>query len=51
MATKTFEGVLDRYNGITVDSQKEPCESSDFLSKLTGKFYKKLHSSSKQEVL
>ncbi|CAK1596094.1 unnamed protein product [Parnassius mnemosyne] len=34
METNTFEGVLDRYNGITVDSQKESCESSQFLSRL-----------------
>ncbi|KPJ02780.1 PREDICTED: nudix hydrolase 8-like [Papilio xuthus] len=35
MASKTFEGVLDRYNGITVDSQKEQCDITDFQSKLT----------------
>lgn len=38
MESTTFEGVSDRYNGITVDSQEEPCETNDFLNKLKGKF-------------
>ncbi|CAH2037556.1 unnamed protein product, partial [Iphiclides podalirius] len=35
MDTILFEGVLDRYNGITVDSQKEPCETDQFINQLT----------------
>ncbi|KAF9824607.1 hypothetical protein SFRURICE_004064 [Spodoptera frugiperda] len=34
MESKTFEGVTDRYNGITVDSQKEPCEIDQLLNQL-----------------
>lgn len=37
MESTTFEGVSDRYNGITVDSQEEPCEPNNFLNKLQGK--------------
>jgi hypothetical protein len=30
-----FQGVLDRYHGITIDSTKEPCSGTDqFTSKL-----------------
>ncbi|XP_034830354.1 uncharacterized protein [Maniola hyperantus] len=31
---KTFQGVLDRYNGITVDSQDEPCDPDQFSTRL-----------------
>lgn len=34
MATKIFQGVIDRYNGITVDSQLETCESNQFSDQL-----------------
>ncbi|CAD0199170.1 unnamed protein product [Chrysodeixis includens] len=34
MESTTFEGVSDRYNGITVDSKEEPCEIDNFLDKL-----------------
>ncbi|CAH0719391.1 unnamed protein product, partial [Brenthis ino] len=34
MTTQTFQGVIDRYNGITVDSLEEPCEPNQFLDKL-----------------
>ncbi|XP_068631798.1 uncharacterized protein [Battus philenor] len=34
MESKTFEGSLDRYNGITVDSHKESCDLSHFFNKL-----------------
>lgn len=37
MASQTFKGEQDRYNGITVDSQEEPCETSQFLNQLNGK--------------
>lgn len=37
MELQTFEGIGDRYNGVTIDSQKEPCDSNQFLSKLQGK--------------
>lgn len=37
MGSITFEGVTDRYNGITVDSQKEPCEINMLLNQLNGK--------------
>ncbi|KAI5651829.1 NUDIX domain-containing protein [Phthorimaea operculella] len=35
METKTFQGVGDRYGGVTVDSLEEPCETSMFLNQLT----------------
>lgn len=38
MESKTFEGVTDRYNGITVDSQKEPCEIDQLLNQLNGNY-------------
>lgn len=38
MCSKTFQGVQDRYNGITVDSQEEPCEPNQFLNQLIGKY-------------
>ncbi|XP_045771623.1 nudix hydrolase 8-like [Maniola jurtina] len=31
---KTFQGVIDRYNGITVDSQDEPCDQDQFTAQL-----------------
>ncbi|KAI8435933.1 hypothetical protein MSG28_004101 [Choristoneura fumiferana] len=34
MSSKIFEGVLDRYNGVTVDSQQEPCDIDNFLDQL-----------------
>ncbi|CAH0701239.1 unnamed protein product [Spodoptera exigua] len=34
MGSKTFEGVTDRYNGITVDSQEEPCEIDQLSNQL-----------------
>ncbi|KAJ8730136.1 hypothetical protein PYW07_017174 [Mythimna separata] len=34
MGSITFKGDSDRYNGITVDSQKEPCEISQLLNQL-----------------
>lgn len=37
MESITFEGETDRYNGVTVDSQKEPCEISRLLTQLNGK--------------
>lgn len=38
----TFEGVEDRYNGITVDSAKEECHIEDFSKKLDGTFSSKI---------
>lgn len=32
-----FRGVSDRYNGLTIDSNVEPCTSDDFSNKLNGK--------------
>ncbi|CAH2106450.1 unnamed protein product [Euphydryas editha] len=34
MSSETFQGVVDRYNGITVDSHDEPCETNQFLDRL-----------------
>ncbi|XP_021189701.3 uncharacterized protein LOC110375774 [Helicoverpa armigera] len=34
MGSKIFNGETDRYNGITVDSQKEPCDVSELLDQL-----------------
>ncbi|KAG6442355.1 nudix hydrolase 8 [Manduca sexta] len=34
MESKIFQGVIDRYNGITVDSLEEPCENNIFPTKL-----------------
>lgn len=42
METKTFEGTIDRYNGVTIDSQEEPCGYSNFKDKLTGNIIAKL---------
>ena len=36
MSAKCFEGQLDRYNGIIVDSIKEPCKSDVFSNRLKG---------------
>lgn len=33
---KMFEGVIDRYNGVTVDSQIEPSETVEFFDRLQG---------------
>ncbi|XP_013199884.1 uncharacterized protein LOC106142607 [Amyelois transitella] len=35
MNSLLFVGTEDRYNGITVDSEKESCEENSFLGKLT----------------
>ncbi|XP_049868923.1 uncharacterized protein LOC126368807 [Pectinophora gossypiella] len=35
MTTQTFQGVVDRFKGITVDSQEEPCETNQFLKRLS----------------
>ncbi|XP_063824909.1 uncharacterized protein LOC135074522 [Ostrinia nubilalis] len=35
METVTFLGTVDRYNGVTVDSQKEPCESNNFKRQIS----------------
>lgn len=37
MESTTFIGVTDRYNGVTVDSQEEPCATNQFLNQLNGK--------------
>ncbi|XP_046959400.1 nudix hydrolase 8-like [Vanessa cardui] len=34
MSSKTFQGVVDRYNGVTVDSHEEPCDPNQFLNQL-----------------
>lgn len=33
-----FEGKTDRYNGVTVDSQQEPCGQEQFPSRLVSKY-------------
>lgn len=33
----TFEGHIDRYNGVTVDSKEEPCGPEQFTGRLAGK--------------
>lgn len=38
MTSKAFEGSADRYGGITIDSEKEPCEPDEFLKQLSRKF-------------
>ena len=38
MSTKTFEGVTDRYNGITVDSCDENFELDKFSAQLIGDY-------------
>ena len=35
-ANLVFQGQEDRFNGITVDSNKEPCDVSTFIKKLQG---------------
>lgn len=36
MANKIFQGVLDRYNGVTIDSIQEPCEdNANFINILS----------------
>ncbi|XP_053608086.1 uncharacterized protein LOC128673934 [Plodia interpunctella] len=35
MTSLLFQGIEDRYNGITVDSEKEPCEGDVFIHKLS----------------
>lgn len=37
MTSNTFEGVTDRYEGITVDSEQEPCPDTEFSNRLAGK--------------
>lgn len=32
----TFQGVVDRYNGVTVDTREEPYNSEQFHNKLIG---------------
>lgn len=36
--TAVFQGVVDRYNGVTVNSGHESCKSEDFAVKLDGIF-------------
>lgn len=38
MNKEYFEGQLDRYNGIIVDSTKESCKGDIFSNRLKGKF-------------
>ncbi|XP_076170058.1 uncharacterized protein LOC143148063 isoform X3 [Ptiloglossa arizonensis] len=35
MASKSFKGQNDHYNGVTVDSNEESCESEEFTKRLT----------------
>lgn len=37
MDKEYFEGQLDRYNGIIVDSAKESCNGENFSNRLKGK--------------
>lgn len=34
MPSDTFQGVVDRYNGVTVDTLIEPCETNQFIDRL-----------------
>ncbi|KAM3964586.1 uncharacterized protein ACR2FA_001555 [Aphomia sociella] len=40
MSSKTFIGEIDRYNGVTVDSQSEKCEYHEFLNQLSASLSK-----------
>jgi hypothetical protein len=31
-----FQGTIDRYNGVTIDSSKESCDAETFAKKLSG---------------
>ncbi|KAL0892999.1 hypothetical protein ABMA27_014664 [Loxostege sticticalis] len=35
METQTFQGTVDRYDGVTINSQEEPCESNIIKKKLS----------------
>lgn len=32
----SFEGHIDRYNGVTIKSEEESCSDTDFTQKLEG---------------
>lgn len=39
MNTDTFKGLADRYDGVTVDTQEEPCEKTLLSPKITGRYH------------
>lgn len=45
--TSSFQGKEDHYQGITVHSEKEPCEADEFANKLQSNKIVSIHTTKK----